>query len=88
MKFDVFGVVRRVPAADSVKQVNLYAADSNYYLTPGQDDALIEEVRALHQAIINDKDMPWQQHLPPLKHTAARTRKYPMPIPTCGLPTL
>ena len=56
MKFDVFGVVRRVPAADSVKQVNLYAADSNYYLTPGQDDALIEKVRALHQAIINDKD--------------------------------
>ena len=56
MKFDVFGVVRRVPAADSVKQVNLYAADSNYYLTPGQDDALIEKVRALHQAIISDKD--------------------------------
>ena len=56
MKCDLFGVVRRVPAADSVKQVNLYAADSNYYLTPGQDDALIEEVRALHQAIINDKD--------------------------------
>ncbi|MBD9199563.1 MAG: ABC transporter permease, partial [Clostridiales bacterium] len=56
MKLDVFGVVRRVPAADSVKQVNLYTADSNYYLTPGQDDALIEEVRALHQAIINDKD--------------------------------
>ena len=56
MKFDVFGVVRRVPAADSVKQVNLYAADSNYYRTPGQDDALIEKVRALHQAIISDKD--------------------------------
>ena len=56
MKFDVFGVVRRVPAADSVKQVNLYTADSNYYLTPGQDDELIEKVRALHQAIISDKD--------------------------------
>ena len=56
MEFDVFGVVRRVPAADSVKQVNIYAAGSNYYLTPGQDDELIEEVRALHQAIINDKD--------------------------------
>ena len=56
MKLDVFGVVRRVPAADSVKQVNLYTADSNYYLTPGQDDALIEKVRALHQAIISDKD--------------------------------
>ena len=56
MEFDVFGVVRRVPAADSVKQVNIYTAGSNYYLTPGQDDELIEEVRALHQAIINDKD--------------------------------
>lgn len=56
MKYDLFGVTRRVPAADSVKQVNLYAADSNYYLTPGQDDALIEKVRALHQAIISDKD--------------------------------
>ena len=56
MKLDVFGVVRRVPAADSVKQVNLYTADSNYYLTPGQDDVLIEKVRALHQAIISDKD--------------------------------
>lgn len=56
MKYDVFGVVRRVPAADSVKQVNIYAAGSNYYLTPGQDDELIEEVRALHQAIISDKD--------------------------------
>lgn len=56
MKYDLFGVTRRVPAPDSVKQVNLYAADSNYYLTPGQDDALIEKVRALHQAIISDKD--------------------------------
>ena len=56
MEFDVFGVVRRVPAADSVKQVNIYAAGSNYYLTPGQDDELIEKVRALHQAIISDKD--------------------------------
>ena len=56
MKYDLFGVERRVPDAGSIKEVNLYAADSNYYLTPGQDDALIEEVRALHQAIINDKD--------------------------------
>ena len=56
MKCDLFGVVRRVPAPDSVKLVNVYAAGSNYYLTPGKDDALIEEVRALHQAIIDDKD--------------------------------
>ena len=56
MKYDLFGVTRRVPAADSVKLVNVYAAGSNYYLTPGKDDALIEEVRTLHQTIIDDKD--------------------------------
>ena len=56
MKYDLFGVERRVPALDGIKTLQIYAADSNYYLTPGQDDALIEEVRALHQAIINDKD--------------------------------
>lgn len=56
MKYDLFGVTRRVPAPDSVKLVNVYAAGSNYYLTPGKDDALIEKVRALHQAIISDKD--------------------------------
>ena len=56
MKCDLFGVVRRVPAPDSVKLVNVYAAGSNYYLTPGKDDALIEKVRALHQAIVDDRD--------------------------------
>ncbi len=29
MKYDLFGVVRRVPAPDSVKLVNVYAAGSN-----------------------------------------------------------
>ncbi len=56
MKYDLFGVTRRIPAPDSVKLVNVYAAGSNYYLTPGKDDALIEKVRTLHQTIIDDKD--------------------------------
>ena len=56
MKYDLFGVTRRVPAPDSMKLVNVYAAGSNYYLTPGKDDALIEKVRTLHQTIIDDKD--------------------------------
>lgn len=56
MKYDLFGVTRRVPTPDSVKLVNVYAAGSNYYLTPGKDDALIEKVRTLHQTIIDDKD--------------------------------
>ena len=56
MKCDLFGVTRRVPAPDSVKLVNVYAAGGNYYLTPGKDDDLIAEVRALHQAIVDDRD--------------------------------
>lgn len=56
MKYDLFGVTRRIPAPDSVKLVNVYAAGSNYYLTPGKDDDLIAEVRALHQAIVDDRD--------------------------------
>ena len=56
MKYDLFGVTRRIPAPDSVKLVNVYAAGSNYYLTPGKDDVLIEKVRTLHQTIIDDKD--------------------------------
>lgn len=56
MKYDLFGVERRVPALDGIKTLQIYAADSNYYLTPGKDDDLIAEVRALHQAIISDKD--------------------------------
>lgn len=39
-----------------MKLVNVYAAGSNYYLTPGKDDVLIEKVRTLHQTIIDDKD--------------------------------
>ena len=56
MKYDLFGVTRHIPAPDSVKLVNVYAAGSNYYLTPGKDDVLIEKVRTLHQTIIDDKD--------------------------------
>lgn len=56
MKYDLFGVTRRIPAPDSVKLVNVYAAGSNYYLTPGKDDVLIEKVRTLHQTIVDDRD--------------------------------
>lgn len=56
MKCDLFGVTRRVPAPDSVKLVNVYAVGSNYYLTPGKDDALIEKVRTLHQTIVDDRE--------------------------------
>ena len=55
LKGDLFQVERRVPALDEVTRISLYAADSNYYFTAGQDDALMEQVRALHQSILADK---------------------------------
>ena len=32
-----------------------HAADTAYRLCPGEDDALLEEVRTLHQAIVEDQ---------------------------------
>ena len=77
LRFDVFGVERRVPAADTLEEVNLYAAGSNYYLIPGKDDALIEQVRALHKAIIDDKD--YVQNPYPVNYYDASGRIHEIP---------
>ena len=53
--FDVFGVAGRVPTGEEVTYVHLYVAENNYYLYPGEDDALIEQVRELQKAIISDR---------------------------------
>ncbi|MBQ9492244.1 MAG: hypothetical protein IJR54_00700 [Oscillibacter sp.] len=54
--FDLLGVARRVPSADSLKYIRLYTANNTYYLLPGDDDAVIEELRDVHKAIIADRD--------------------------------
>ena len=56
LHFDVLGIASRVPEADAVQSVELDVAGNIYHLYPGEDDALIEEVRALHQAIVADQD--------------------------------
>ena len=55
LRFDVAGVERRVPALDQVEQVELYLDENNYTLSAGEDDALIGQVLALHQAVVDDK---------------------------------
>ena len=54
--FDMLGVAKRVPSADSVKYVRLYAANNTYYLFPGEDADVLEELRDVHKAIIAEKN--------------------------------
>ena len=56
LHFDVLGISARVPETDAVQSLTLDVAGNTYTLSAGEDDALIEEVRTLHQAIIADKD--------------------------------
>lgn len=54
--FDLFGVARRVPSVNSLRYVRLYTANNTYYLFPGEDDEVIEELRGVHKQIIAEKD--------------------------------
>ena len=54
--FDMLGVARRVPAVDDINYVRLYTANNTYYLFPGEDSGVIEELRGVQKAIVADKD--------------------------------
>ena len=56
MGFDLFGVAKRVPSVNSMRYVRLYTANNTYYLFPGEDDAVIEQLRDVHKEIIAEKD--------------------------------
>ena len=56
LHFDLFGVETRVPKVNQVEYVTLYVADNHYTFYPEQDAELLEELRAVHLAIAEDKD--------------------------------
>ncbi len=56
LHFDVLGVADRVPEVSRVEKMELYTANNNYTFYPGEDAALMERVRAVHQAIAADRD--------------------------------
>ena len=56
LHFDVLGVADRVPEVSRVEKMALYTADNNYTFYPNEDAALMERVRAVHQAIAADRD--------------------------------
>ena len=56
LRFDLLGVSRRVPEVSQVEKVEFHAADNTYRLYPGEDDEVLEQVRAVHKAIVADQD--------------------------------
>ena len=56
LHFDVLGVADRVPEVSRVEKMTLYTADNNYTFYPDEDAVLMEQVRAVHQAIAADRD--------------------------------
>lgn len=56
LRFDVLGVSARVPEISEVKEVELYVANNDYTFYPGEEDDLLEQVRAVHRAIAADAD--------------------------------
>ena len=56
MEFDLLGVEKRVPSIREVKEVTFYAAGNNYTFSSGEEDELLERVRAVHLAIAQDAE--------------------------------
>ena len=56
LRFDLLGISRRVPEASRTDYVKLRVAENTYTFYTGEDDALLEQVRALHRAIAEDQD--------------------------------
>lgn len=55
LHFDLLGVADRVPEAGQLQTLEVRTADNSYTLTPEQDGDLVEQIRAIHQAIVADK---------------------------------
>lgn len=55
LNFDLLHVEDRVPQVQETETLELQVAGNSYVLRSGQDDALMEQVRQLHQAIVADK---------------------------------
>lgn len=56
LHFDLLGVTSRVPETNQIQTLEVRTADNSYTLTPSENSDLIEQVRAIHQAIIADED--------------------------------
>ena len=57
MRFDLFGIERRVPGKNEIAQLEIYLANNTYYLTPEDQPELLSGAQDLQRTLIAQKDL-------------------------------
>ena len=57
MRYDLFGIERRVPGKNEIAQLEIYLASNTYYLTPEDQPELLSGAQDLQRTLIAQKDL-------------------------------
>ena len=55
MRYDLFGIERRIPDGSEIAQLELYVANNTYYLTPEDQPQLLAGAQELQRTLIDQK---------------------------------
>ena len=55
MRYDLFGIERRIPDGSEIAQLELYVANNTYYLTPEDQPELLAGAQELQRTLIDQK---------------------------------
>ena len=57
MRYDLFGIERRIPDQNEIAQLEIYLANNTYYLTPEDQPELLSGAQDLQRTLIAQKDL-------------------------------
>lgn len=57
MRYDLFGIERRIPDQNEIAQLEIYLASNTYYLTPEDQPELLSSAQDLQRTLIAQKDL-------------------------------
>ena len=57
MRYDLFGIERRIPDKSEITQLEIYLARNTYYLTPEEQPELLSGAQDLQRTLIAQKDL-------------------------------
>lgn len=57
MRYDLFGIERRIPDQNEITQLEIYLASNTYYLTPEDQPELLSGAQDLQRTLIAQKDL-------------------------------
>ena len=57
MRYDLFGIERRIPDQNEIAQLEIYLASNTYYLTPEDQPELLSGAQDLQRTLIAQKDL-------------------------------